>query len=69
MRNKAGLKSPSCTKNPIAEGIITADKPPIKLKTPPTKPIILLGAIKETNIQVIDAKPFPKKAIVKNKMM
>lgn len=69
IKNKAELKSPSCTKKPITDGTITADKPPIKLKTPPTKPMILFGAISETKIQVIDANPFPKKAIVKNRMM
>ena len=44
-------------------GVITAERPPIKLNTPPVKPIRRLGASDATSDQVIDANPVAKKAI------
>ena len=43
-----------------------AAKLPTKLKTPPVRPMRCSGAIVETSDQVIEAKPLPKKAQVKN---
>lgn len=69
IKNKAGLKSPSLTKNPIAVGTTIAESPPIKLNTPPTKPIKCFGAIKDTKTQFMDANPLPKNAMAKNRII
>jgi hypothetical protein len=52
-------------KNSITTGTMIAAKLPTKLKTPPVSPMSLTGAIVETSGQVIEAKPLPKNAHVK----
>ncbi|WP_350300974.1 hypothetical protein [Peribacillus frigoritolerans] len=52
-------------RKPITIGIIIDAVPPMKLNVPPAIPISRFGANNETNTQVIEAEPFPKKAIMK----
>ncbi len=51
------------------KGTETEDKFPMKLNAPPVTPIKFFGANNETNTQVIEAMPFPKKAIAINKII
>ena len=53
----------------MIKGTETEDKLPMKLNAPPVTPIKCFGANNETNTQVIEAIPFPKKAIAINKMI
>ena len=62
MKTRAGLKSPSRVRYPIAMGTTMDAKLPIKLKTPPVRPIRCLGDKSETKTQEINAIPAPKKA-------
>jgi hypothetical protein len=61
MKVSAGAKLPPFTKNPITIGIMIEAVPPMKLNTPPVIPINRFGANSETNTQVIEVKPLPKK--------
>ena len=54
---------------PITKGTTTADRPPAKLKTPPIKPTKRFGAKSETNTHVIDAKPLPKNAMARKRII
>ena len=66
---RANVKLPSRAKKPMTIGTTIDANPPIKLNTPPVNPIRCLGARVETKTQVIDAKPFPKKAMVIKKII
>lgn len=65
----AGAKLPPLTKNPITRGTTTEERLPMKLNTPPVRPIKGLGAKAETKIHEMAAKPFPKKAMVIKRMI
>ncbi len=60
---------PSLTRYSIMIGVTAADNPPIKLNTPPIKPMRCLGANSETNTQAIEARPLARKAMDKNRIM
>src|SRR5215217_5701995 len=47
-------------------GTVIPDRLPKKLNTPPVRPISRWGAMADTNDQVIDARPLPKKASARN---
>lgn len=58
----------SATRKPMTIGVAIDDRLPMKLHNPPVNPVRCSGASADTSDHVIEAKPFPKKAIDINTM-